>query len=482
MLLRSSSNIAPKAGFIENGEDAFMTQSRRIIPACTLALLGALAGPALGQSSEAARIKELEKKLERSMELIEQLSSKINKIEQANSAAAAAQGKSAQQASKIEELERHVSEIGSSLSRRSSDDGLPVHGFADVGLVRDGENNVTSRGRKGAALGTFDLYLAPQFGDRVKALIELAFEADRDGGIATDLERLQVGYTFSDAATGWLGRFHTPFGYWNTAFHHGMQIQTSTTRPRFLDFEDKGGILLAHSTGVWFTGAIGAGGGKFGYDLYAANAPRIAGSTLGTALSTAHPGGFSAAVNAGTYAGTGTLNMRQSGSTSSPTSFGFNTWFEPRAVSDLRVGLHGLRAEVRDDLANMTQLRMFGGYFAYTGDPWEVMGEYYRFRNNDLTGATGVHASWAGFTQVGYTMGKWTPFGRIERTKLDQTDNYFGVQESGRSYRRTAAGVRFDVDPKAALKVEFMNTRKEDLGPGVSDRYNELRLQYSIRF
>lgn len=459
-----------------------MNRSRRIIPAGALALLAALAGPVQAQSSDAARIKELEKKLERSIELIEQLSSKINKIEQANATAAAAQTKTVQQAAKIQELEQHVAEIGSSLSRRSADDGLPVHGFADVGLVRDGENNSTTRGRKGAALGTFDLYLTPQFGDRVKALVELAFEADRDGGIATDLERLQIGYLFSDAATGWLGRFHTPYGYWNTAFHHGAQIQTSTLRPRFLDFEDKGGILPAHTTGAWLTGTLGMTGGKAGYDLFAGNAPQINGANVGTNLATAHPAGFSAAVNAGTYAGTGTLNMRQSGSASHRTSTGFNAWYEPGAVDGLRLGLHGMRAEVIDDFANSTLLKMFGGYFAYTADPWEVLGEYYRFRNDDRSGATGTHGSWAGYTQIGYNVGRWTPFARAERAKLDQTDNYFGVQESGRSYRRVAAGLRFDVDPKAALKVEFSSTRKEDLGPGVTDRYPELRIQYAIRF
>lgn len=459
-----------------------MNRSRRIIPASAAALVLALAGQAQAQSSDAARIQELERKLERSLELINQLSSKINQIEQANASARDVQAKTAQQAEKLEAIEKHVSEIGGSLSRRSADSGLPVHGFADVGLLKSGENNPTFRGRKGAALGTFDLYLTPQFGDRVKGLVELAFEADRDGGIATDLERLQIGYLFSDAATGWLGRFHTPYGYWNTAFHHGAQIQTSSLRPRFLDFEDKGGILPAHTTGAWLTGALGMSGGKFGYDLFVGNAPQINGNTTGTTLATSNPTGFSAAVNAGTYAGTGTMNMRQSGSTTGRTSTGFNAWYEPGAVDGLRLGLHGMRAEVADDFANTTLLNMSGGYFAFTRDPWEVLGEYYRFRNNDRSGGTGTHASWAGYTQIGYNIAKWTPFARIERAKLDQTDNYFGVQESGRSYKRWAVGLRYDVDPKAALKVEFASTRKENLGPGLDDKYPELRVQYAVSF
>jgi hypothetical protein len=451
-----------------------MNQLRRVIPLSACALLAALAGPAHSQS-DADRIRNLEK-------LVEQLTQKISQIEQASAGAREAQAKVAQQAAKIEAIEKNVSDIGGSLSNRSAGDGLPVHGFADVGLVKNGERNPTFTGRKGAALGTFSLYLAPQFTDRARGLVELAFEADRNGGIATDLERLQLGYLFNDAAIGWLGRFHTPYGYWNTAFHHGLQIQTSTMRPRFLDFEDKGGILPAHTTGVWLNGTFPTATGKLGYDLYAGNAPQINGTGTGTALATAHPAGFSSAVNAGTYAGTGTLSMRQSGSTAGRTSSGFNAWIEPGAVDGLRLGLHGLRGEVIDDFANSTLLKMLGGYYAYSTEKWEALGEYYRFRNQDRSGATGTHASWAGYMQLGYTVGKWTPFARVERARLDQTDNYFGVQESGRSYDRWAMGLRYELDPRAALKTEFTSTRKRDLGPGVTDKYPELRVQYAIGF
>lgn len=464
-----------------------MTTPRRIIPAGAAALLAALAGPALAQSADAARIKELERKLERSLELIEQLSQKISKIEQASAAAPAAQAKASEQTTRIEQIERHISQIGQGLSRRQADDGEPVHGFIDVGAVRSGENNPTNTGRKGGALGYVDLYLTPQFG-RVKTLIELAFEAESDGSTAADLERLQIGYTFNDAATGWLGRFHTPYGYWNTAYHHGAQIQTTVTRPIFLEFEHDNGILPAHTVGGWLTGSVNRDGNRLGYDLFLGNAPQITrrgNATVPTALATSNPAGFGAAVNAGGYAGAGTIDLRQQGSSSHRTSAGFNAWIEPQAVDGLRLGVHGMRADIIDDAPvtpNRTLLAMFGGHATYITDPWEVMAEYYRFRNRDRSGGTGTHGSWAGYAQAGYNFGKWTPYGRLERTRFDQTDNYFAVLEGGRSYRRLTAGLRYEVDPKAALKLEFASTRKEDLGPGLTDRYPELHLQYSVRF
>lgn len=428
----------------------------RLAPlASSVVLLGALALPAYAESPEAARIRELEKKLERSMQLIEDLSKKVQHLERSSVAPTApAQGK-------LDELQQQIHEIAVARSSRAGDDSLPVHGFADIGMVSSGQNNPTDgRGNKGFTVGSLDLYLTPQFGDRVKALVELVFEVDGDTTIL-DLERAQIGYSFSDAATGWLGRFHTPYGYWNTAFHHGQQIQTSVTRPRFLDFEDAGGILPAHTVGTWLTGSLPMAGNKLGYDVYWGNSPRIQSNTL---------------------------DMKMSGHSSHYPSLGFNVALRPADVRDLTVGLHGLRAKVQGENANAvltseTRLSMLGAYAVFQNDNWELMSEYYRFRNRDLMNATGTHGSSAWYAQAGYTFNALTPYARLERTRLDQMDGYFADQTSGRSYRRVTAGLRYDLDPKAALKFEFNRTRKEDLGLGVpDDKFSEARVQYSIRF
>lgn len=423
-------------------------------------LLSAFGIPAAAADpAESARIRELEKKLERSMQMIEELSGKVRQLEQAN----AGNSGSAQNA-RIDELQKQVGDLTTANSRRGSDDGLPVHGFADVGLRHSNENNAAyGKGTKGFAVGSFDLYLTPQFGDRVKTLVELLFEVDRDGGLETDLERAQIGYTVGDSLVAWLGRFHTPFGYWNTAFHHGQQIQTSPIRPRFLDFEDAGGILPAHTTGIWLTGSLPFAGNKFGYDAYVGNAPRIHDIDPAT--------------------GRGTLNMKMSGSDRFFPTAGFNVSLRPGSLPDLTLGLHGQRGRIRDDLGNETRLNMFGGYGVFNNDKWEVMSEYYRFRNRDLSGNTGTHGSSAWYAQAGYNLGTYTPYARFEKTRLDQTDNYFLAQASGRSYRRTALGLRYDVNNTAAIKLELNRTRQGDLGLNVADdNYTEARFQYAIRF
>ena len=465
-------------------------------------LLAISTAPATVLATDADSIKALEKKLEqsmrmneRSLQLIEELSAKVKQLEQANATARSSQAAPVQAVmqsvpnEKIDELERQVTQLTSGLSRRSDDAGLPIHGFADVGLGRSSEDNlVAGRQRRGFNVGSFDLYMTPQFGDRVKTLIELIFEVN-DGELATDLERLQIGYAFNDAATVWLGRFHTPYGYWNTAFHHGAQIQTSVSRPVFLDFEDKGGILPSHTTGVWLNGGLPLGPGKLGYDGYIGNSPSIAGAAgvtplnNPTSLSAANPTGFNPTVNAGSYAGAGVLNMQMSGNATHRPSVGYNLWYEPKALAGLRLGLHGLHATVVDDSSdnNRTGLNMLGAYGVFSDENWEVMGEYYRFRNKDISGNTGTHGSSARYLQAGYVIGLYTPYARVESTHLDQRDDYFAVQTSGRSYKRQTVGLRYDVDPKAALKLEYGRTRKTDLGVA-DDAYSDTRVLYSIRF
>jgi len=358
-------------------------------------------------------------------------------------------------AERIDALEKQVSQLGAGVSDRR-DGGLPLHGFADVGVGAQNKG-----GPKGFGLGNVDFYLTPQIGERIKGLIELNFEILDTGELGTDLERVQIGYVFSDAATLWAGRYHSPWGYWNNAFHHGQQIQTSITRPKFLEFEDRGGIIPAHSVGLWSIGAIPAGAGKVTYDLYTGNNQRIVGTGAG---------------------GEGTLNPNLATSTNRRAMAGLNLGYQfSGALDGLKLGAHGYTARIDDDAAslNSTRVRFTGGYLVYLENDWEILGEYYRFNNGDLSGGTGSHRSWAGYLQIGKTLERWTPYARYEKAALDQNDQYFAQQASGGSYKRSVAGVRYDLDPKAALKLEVNRTSFTDRT--VSD-FNELRLQWAIRF
>jgi hypothetical protein len=358
---------------------------------------------------------------------------------------------------KLEAIQNELTQMTSGMvTRSSSGEGLPIHGFMDVGFASNSKG--TSANPMGFYVGALSFYLAPHFGDKVKALVEPNFEVTPAGAVATDLERLQIGYTFSDNATAWAGRFHTPYGYWNTGFHHGAQIQTSVLRPRFLDFEDKGGILPAHMVGLWGTGKFKAGEGKLTYDIFAGNGPKIV---------------------------TSILDINQAGDNNHQAMVGFNLGYEfSGSLDGLRLAVHSLRGDVDDDAipSNKTQLNIVGGSAVYLSDTWEVMGEYYRFNDKDKSGGTGTHKSWADYLQIGKSFNNLTPYVRFERTVLDQLDNYFSMQDSGQSYARQALGLRYNLNQKAALKFELLNSSFKAESGRTALGYRSVFVQYAIGF
>jgi hypothetical protein len=312
--------------------------------------------------------------------------------------------------------------------------------------------------KSGFALGNLDFYFTPEISARVKALFELNFEYDPNGNIGADVERAQIAYIVSDALTLWAGRFHTPFGYWNTAFHHGAQLQTTVERPQFLQFEDEGGVLPAHTVGLWGTGEFRVGDGRLLYDAYVGNGDRIA---------------------------NGTLDFNAELDDNGNREIGFNIGYRfGAAPSGLLIGVDALSEHVSATAGllatSLVAMKFIGGYAVYDADDWEVIAEYYRFLNHDLTDSNALHRSWSGYVQLGYIFGgRFTPYVRYEEALLDQTDPYFAAQAEGRSYTRALVGMRYDLSPKAALKLEWDRTDQTRDG-GV--RFNEILSQFAIRF
>jgi len=431
--------------------------------ALTLSLVMApMAQPLAAESST------LEQRLEASLRQIDLLSRRLDQVEKELAAArgpvkaapvVAAESAPVDAASvdaRLGDIERTVGQLTAANGHDVRDTGLPLHGFADVGLAWS--RHAPASQRDGFALGSVDFYLTPEFGENVKTLVELNFGTSEDGHTQADLERAQIGYAFSDALTVWLGRFHTPFGYWNMAFHHGAQIQPSILRPHMLDFEDDGGILPVHTTGAWATGGVRLGADKLNYNVYFGNGTRISNGSLNP-----NPAGDD---NRNKVFGLG-MNVRFGGT-----------------LNGLAVGANYLTQivdayDASNALLGSTRLNMFGAHAAYQTDRLEIIGEYYRLRNTDLSSATGTHGSGTGYAHFGYAIDeRWVPYYRFERASLDQTDRYFSAQNFGRSYTRHVLGMRYNVDPRAALKVELV--RYDDTASRrITD---QIRLQYAVGF
>ena len=467
------------------------TTPRRV--SASRAWVGALLVAGLGHTlvthaaaDDSDRIAALEQKLDQSLQLIGQLSARVHDLEaqaahgtpvatarRAGAGAAAPVAAAAAQpgtpaatqpgvpaatppdtAQRLARVEQTVSEMAASAGQHAEDLGMPMHGFADVGV---GNHNAEFPQYQGADIAELDFFLTPRLGSRTRALFELNFEVGSDGSVGVDLERAQIGYQFSDSATVWLGRFHTPYGYYNTAFHHGQQIATSLRRPRFIEFEDHGGIMPAHTVGAWLTGSQRIGDEKLTYDAYIGNSQSIT---------------------------DGKLDMNNAGNTHGSTIVGGNLGLLlSGALDGLKVGVDVFQTRIEDEdappPAPATRVRSYGVYAAYDTDTWEDIAEFHVFDNDDLTGHTGTHRSDAGFVQMGYRAGRYTPYARYERGAFQQSDDYFAAQATGSSYYRTALGLRFDVDLVSSLKLELADTHLTDRLIG---SYNEALLQYAIRF
>ena len=434
----------------------------------------AVAATATATTTDSDRIAALERKLDQSLELIRELSTRVHELETqsrpaaqkasmasgANKASAAAPAPGAapqavppsgDTAARLTQVEQTLAQMASSAGQHPEDTGMPMHGFADVGV---GNHNAEFHEYQGADIAELDFFLTPRLGARTRALFELNFEVGEDGAVGVDLERAQIGYQIGDSSTLWAGRFHTPYGFYNTAFHHGQQIATSLRRPRFIEFEDHGGIMPAHTVGLWLTGSRRFSDEKLTYDLYVGNSQSIA---------------------------DGTLDMHNAGNLHGSTIVGGNVGVLLGGVLDgLKVGVDAFQTRIEEEtLAAFTRVRSYGVYAAYDTDSWENIAEWHVFENTDLTGGTGSHHSDAGFVQLGYRAPRFTPYARYERGSFQQSDNYFAAQTYGGSYYRDALGVRFDIDLQSALKLELADTHLTDRTVG---SFSDLLLQYAIRF
>ncbi|HEV7611709.1 MAG TPA: hypothetical protein VGO37_07545 [Steroidobacteraceae bacterium] len=429
-------------------------------------LAAAMPGVASADDASSDTVKLLQQKLDQSIKMIEALAARVQELEAKQAATSAAPaaapvvaaGSQAPptptEAARLQTVEQQINQIETANAARQGDDsGLTVHGFADVNI---GNHNPFHAYEKGASLNNLDLYLTPKLGDKWLSLFELNFEVDHNGNFGVDVERGQLGYQFSDAATAWVGRFHTPYGYVNTAFHHGVWLNDALRRPSFLMFEDQGGVLPAHTVGAWLTGAARGESGKVLYDVFAGNGQQIIG---------------------------GLIDMRSGGNEHGKLIYGGRLGYQWTAGSleGLTLGVNALDSKINDDQIpqNLTDVRIAGAFAVYDTDLWEIVSEAYWFDNVSLYRGLGTHRSEAYFVQVGYRLPSFVPYVRYERAHLDQTDQYFAQQMTGASYYRTAAGFRRDLNQKVAVKFEVANTHYTDRTVG---EINEFLSQLAIRF
>jgi len=359
--------------------------------------------------------------------------------------------------------------------------GIPLHGFASAGFGIQDPLRFSNQDHgylQGFYLNNVDLYLSPDLGGRVRFLTEIALEPSSvDQTIGIDTERLQVGYAFSNYLTAWVGRFHTPLGFYIIAYHHGSLLQTAVDKPRFLDFEDHFGAVPVHTTGLWLTGNAVIGENRLGYMVWTGNGDRISG------------GG--SADTAGNY---NSLDMNQAHDSNKDTTVGGRvTWFFGGALDGLQIGATGMRQLVDGDPQVVssngnqisTRLFMYGVHAVYENHGVEFLNELYGFSNKDMNDVgTPTHNSAAGYSQFGYWVSDTNvAYARYEAANFNRFDPFFNAQSNGLSYSKGALGFRHNLSDAAALKFELARTTlKASNGSYEKGDTNSFKAEFAVRF
>ena len=344
-----------------------------------------------------------------------------------------------------------------------------LHGFMDVGYYQSTNGQPNQSYDRGFRTNGLDLYFSPDFGDRVRAIAEVNIDPDiaaQGTSVGIDYERMQLGYVFSQYLTAWIGRFHTPMGAYIIQSHHGAMLQTALNKPKFIDFEDKYGVMPVHSTGLWLTGNVLINEDRFNYQVYTSNGSSIDDSA-------------------------GRLDMNVLHAQSKRATMGGRlTYF---FVNGLQLGASYLNGDVNHFSSDPTvsvskvgssRLNIYAAHLVYDTQGFEFMNEAYGFRNTiaDQNNAP-TYGSFAGFSQLAYTVEEYVPYFRYERGNFNANDPYFNSQINGAPYKRFALGLRYNLSERAAVKGEVLRTSFDrSVGQLTQGGYNSVAFQYAISF
>ena len=326
---------------------------------------------------------------------------------------------------------------------------LHLHGFADADFSATDQHGSNS----GFNMGQFILQITSPLTSRVAYFGEVSLTA-QPSNYSVDLERSFIRYELNDYLKVSFGRYHTPINYWNTAFHHGLWLQTTIARPDMIRFG--GRFEPVHFIGFLTEGNIPSGRLGLGYDIGLGNG-------RGSILS--RPGDTGAANNAR----------------------GWVSNIFARPIRGLQFGgsFYGDKITPSPALPGSPQFRelISSAHLVWTKETPEFLAEFANVHHrNTLTGAG--YDSRAFYVQLGYRLPSlahhWKPYYRFERTEVPWNEPVFAVSDPALAVTNlngSTLGVRYDFTDFAAFKMEYRNTKK-----GSEPSFNGAYFQTSFTF
>ncbi len=295
--------------------------------------------------------------------------------------------------------------------------------FGDISYVAT-DRKIPSGFEMGQAVG----HVIVSFNDRLNYFGEFSATA-QPAGYAFEVERSILRYDFDDAFKFSAGRYHTPIGYWNTAFHHGAWLQTTVSRPEMVKFGSQ--LIPTHFVGAFAEGALPA------TDLglqYMAGVGNGRSSTI------------SRAGDAGDLNGSRAWTLAMSA--------------RPSALYGVQMGAGYYRDRVTPASGASATEGISSAYLVWQRERPEFLAEYVHFDHTAIAGGATSHDD-AYYAQLAYRLTgaahAFKPYVRAERTTIAANDVIFAPLALG--YKGGIGGIRYDFNPFAALKAEYRRER-----------------------
>jgi len=338
-----------------------------------------------------------------------------------------------------------------------------IHGFADINWDATNQHQpatLTSPPSTSNSfrLGQFNLFITSKMSDHFSALSEVVTEADPiSNEFDVDLERLLVTYHGSDYFNLSMGRGHSAIGWYNTEYHHSTWLQTAVGRPKFIDFEDSGGILPVHYVGVSASGMVPSGALGLHYVVDVSNGMSAQAFTLGTnPVQNVHDEHNGKAVNFAVYA-------------------------RPDALPNFQTGFSIYRDKLTPLLTPNINETILSAHAIYQSPTFEFLNEVVLERHALVDGSPAINIP-AWYTQVSKLWGKYRPYVRYQYMNVPSRDPIYGVAGPQENtpvglQQGPSLGLRCDVSEFAAFKIQY-DRNVRNLEPD----FNTLETQMSFAF
>jgi hypothetical protein len=337
---------------------------------------------------------------------------------------------------------------------------LSIHGFAQETQIKGFNDvqvgNLSSpiNSSHGFAVGQFDLFITSRINDNTTFLAETVFEWDSDNNVwRLDVERVVARYSFTNLINVSAGKFHTPFGYWNNAYHHGALIQPTIQRPNIVRFEDEGGFLPVHQVGLLLDGVFPSKL-NLSYNLMLSN---------------------------------GQSQGNSGGNFDHNSSMAINWAVNIEPTDGLKFVLSGLANKIPAGtvtyqqqnnkpsipLAEDSYYQMYNASVAYfLGSlPIEMCAEYYNIANQMASvGTTRLNGF---FAYIGFNKYKIIPYAVYNTIRYQDAEKFFMKDDLD----GITGGLRYSISPKAIVKMEYTRETTQLLGT-----QDLVRAQFAIGF